>query len=147
MTPNDFAKELENIQVCFEQNHAKAETAALSQILALGKERVFNDNFGTDEVRSFGKYRSKSYRNKRVKAGRQIAKKDLQFTGQLKRDYQLGQSNGVAAIGFSTDRSGNIRDFQEDSTVQINFDIFTPSALEIEEGLKVYEDIMKECLN
>ena len=66
---------------------------------------------------SIGTYASRSYIKKRVKAGRQVAYKDLEFDGDLRRAIQVGNNAaGETVIGFINDKARRIAGYQEDQT-------------------------------
>lgn len=78
------------------------------------KRRIFNE--GRAVSGRIGAYRSRSYRAKRNKAGRQTGYKDLEFDGDLRRAIQTGKSSKGAVLGFVNDRAADISTYQEDQT-------------------------------
>lgn len=78
------------------------------------KVRIFNK--GGAVSAPIGRYRSRSYRKKRSKAGRQTGYKDLEFDGDLRRSIQTGKRKTGAVIGFDNDRAKDIAGYQEDQT-------------------------------
>lgn len=128
-----------------------AEIAALKNIEADMKQRIFDNSTGTSgEV--FGSYRSEAYKKRRKDAGRQTDIKDLQFSGHLKTDMQVGVSSGKNVIGFLDDKSKDIVKGQEDGSKtrygtfvpQIGFPIFKPQDEEISEGIKKYNEVIND---
>lgn len=78
------------------------------------KRRIFNE--GQAVSGRIGAYRSRSYRVKRNKAGRQTGYKDLEFEGDLRRAIQAGKSSKGAVLGFVNDKAAQISIYQEDQT-------------------------------
>lgn len=76
-------------------------TSALNSSMALMKRRIFNVNEDV-EGKNFGKYVSKSYKKRRKAKGRQVAKKDLEMTGQLRKSIQLEKApEGARVVSLS----------------------------------------------
>lgn len=90
------------------------------------KVRIFNKGGAVDS--KIGKYRSRSYRKKREKAGRQTGFKDLEFNGDLRRSIQTGKRSTGAVIGFDNGRAKQIAQYQQDQTDK---DIFSITDSEI----------------
>lgn len=78
------------------------------------KARIFNRGGAVNG--SIGKYRSRSYRKVRAKAGRQTGYKDLEFEGDLRRSIQTGKRRDGAVVGFTNAKSAKIAGYQEDQT-------------------------------
>lgn len=135
---------------CIRKGIKDIEIAAANSIKGLIAERIFTHNAGVDDSKLFGSYRSRSYKNKREKAGLQTKIKDLEFTSALRNDFNLGEYNGNVAIGFSTERSSNIVEGQE-SEKQIGFPIFSANEEEIDitfenEIEPMFNKMIEECL-
>lgn len=64
--------------------------------MGLMKRRIFNQSMDADGI-SLGNYISKEYRRLRLKNGRQIAKKDLEFAGALRRAIEVVSINNTRA--------------------------------------------------
>lgn len=128
----------------------RAEIAALKELETLIKVRVFNENKDT-ELKSFGTYRSKSYKALRESKGRQTAKKDLQLSGQLKLSIKVGKNQGKNVLGFDDPKSIDIREGQEQGSKtrygvavkQIGsegnkVDIFAPNEFEVDKAFEQF---------
>lgn len=88
--------------------------AALNSAMALMKRRIFNDGLDAEGKR-FGGYVSKQYREKRIKAGRRVDKKDLQFEGSLFASIQTRKDTGNrSVILFTTPQEAAIGGYQEE---------------------------------
>lgn len=111
----------------------KAAIAAANTANALMKTRIFNRGGAVNS--KIGKYRSRSYRKKRIKAGRQTGYKDLEFDGDLRRPIQTGERSTGAVIGFTNDAARNIAVYQEEQTGK---DIFGLAKTEIETAKKTF---------
>ena len=155
---NPLFNKLEKLRTALIEVKDVAEIAALKTFEANMKQRIFDNSTGTSgEV--FGTYRSEAYKDKRKKAGRQTDIKDLQFSGEFKKDLQIGTSGGKNVLGFKTQRSIDIAIGQQEGSKtrygtfvkQINIPIFTPQQEEIdfafEEYSKVINDKIIETLN
>ena len=137
---------------CLVQASARAELAAMNEIFGKVKQRVFNSNI-TKHGKDFGGYRSEAYKKKRESLGLQTFSKDLQFTEKinqdgpsLRRDFQLGVDEDNSVVyGFTTDRSNEIRGYQETSDKQIGEEIFYPNEDEIEFGINEYYHEIEKC--
>lgn len=130
---------------CLIQASARAELAAMNEIFGSVKQRVFNSNI-TTALKDFGGYRSEAYKKKRESLGLQTQSKDLQFSGQLRNDFQLGVDEDNSVVyGFTTDRSNEIRGYQETSDKQIGEEIFYPNEDEIEFGINEYYHEIEKC--
>lgn len=140
---------LGDLNDCFLRGIKDIEIEAANSLKGLISERVFNNSAGVEE-KIFGSYRSASYKKKREAAGRQTKIKDLQFTGTLKNDLNIGNYNGKVAVGFSTKRSDDIVMGQE-SEKQIGFPIFSANNEEVDITFDEYispgfDKLIKECL-
>lgn len=115
------------------------ELFAINEFRQLINERIFSFNKALDNS-SFGTYRSESYKKKREDAGRQIRIKDLQFSGELANDLDIGEYKGKTALGFKSDRSDTIVEGQEKGSrtksgkevKQINKPIFSANQDEVD---------------
>ncbi len=140
-------KTIERIKQAYESGQfADALTGALNSGNALMQIRIFGDNKDT-KGNDFGIYIGKKqkvrliksanrlqnkrnkavagklltpYQIKRAKAGRQTAKKDLEFTGGLRRSIEIREENKKAVVlEFSTDESALIARGQENQITNI----------------------------
>lgn len=148
--------EFNKLETCLKD--AELEIGALNQFRAIISERIFTFNKDVDEV-SFGSYRSEAYKKKREKEGRQTTIKDLQFSGELAADLELGTFDGKNALGFSTDRSATIVKGQETGSrtktgkavMQIDKPVFSANQEEVDlvgEFIDNYvDDLIVQCLN
>lgn len=87
--------------------------AGLNAAMALMKRRVFNQSL--DALgESLGPYYSEQYERDRRRKGRQVAKKDLEFQGTLRRSIEVvAVNNGRAEIRFTSQDSADIGRWQE----------------------------------
>lgn len=122
----------------------RIEIASLKTIEAFHKRRIFNASQATDGS-SLGTYKSKYWRNKRLQAGRQIGKKDLQFTGDTKNNMQVGRSGIDNVYQFTTDKARIIMQSQA-NTIQVGKEVAKVSDDEIEIGLDEYENQANKLL-
>lgn len=76
----------------------------------------------------------KYYGRKRRKKGRQVAKKDLEMTGELRRSVKHGTRNRNQAIYIEGNRNQIIAGAQEEQTKK---DIYEPSRLELDEFTEI----------
>jgi hypothetical protein len=63
------------------------------------KLRIFSDGKDANET-SIGDYKSKSWIKKRKETGRQTAKVDLEYTGQLRNSIQVVQDSNETVIAI-----------------------------------------------
>ena len=90
---------------------------------------------------------SNTYKKKRAADKKQTSIKDLQFTGQLFRDFRRGVSDSnEIVIGFTSDRSNDIRIYQETSDKQIMEEIFYPNEKEMDLGLDEFNKVIDSCI-
>lgn len=92
--------------------------------------RVFNNSggFATDET-PLGNY-SESYLSKRLRKGKKNILKNLYYSGDMFRSIVTGQIGEKSAVGFDNKELAEIARFQEDSDIQVNRPIFTPTVEE-----------------
>ena len=112
------------------------EIASLKTIEAFHKRRIFNASQATDGS-SLGTYKSRNWVNKRIKAGRQVGKKDLQFSGDTKNNMQVGRSGINNVYQFTTDLARIIMRGQSNKN-QVGKEVAEVSEEEIELGLDEY---------
>jgi hypothetical protein len=99
-----------------------------------------------------------SYQRKRLSKGRQVDKKDLEFTGELRRSIETRADEKSAVLEFSNDESAliargqenqitNIRNSQSGSTKGDGIRIFNLSEDErteiVEQGQELINQILK----
>lgn len=142
-----LTSKIEGIKQAFENgSFADALVGALNTGSGLMQQRIFSDNedaagqsFGmyigkktkTKLVKSKNKTQNKrnkaiagqdltSYQRKRAKAGRQVTKKDLEFTGGLRRaiETQIENENAVL-LEFNNDEAAKIARGQEKQIANI----------------------------
>lgn len=95
-----------------------ALVAGLNGGLGLMNRRIFNQSLAADGS-SLGKY-SEAYARKRQNHGRQVGRKDLQFTGSLKAAISVVTVNNTKAQIRITDRdSANIARWQEQQVFNV----------------------------
>lgn len=110
--------------------------------MAAMERRIFNQSLDA-EGRSLGPYFSEQYERDRRKAGRQVAVKDLEFHGSLRRSIDVVTiNNSRAEIRFTDPESADIARWQEQQIYNLRNDrpaneasggrvpIFTLTALE-----------------
>lgn len=130
---------------CLVDAVAKAELIAMNELFGVVKQRVFNQNITTD-LNNFGGYKSDAYKKKRESLGLQTNSKDLQLSGELRKDFIIGVDDDKNVVyGFSTDRSNEIRGYQEQSEKQIGKEIFYPNDEEIELALEDFYSEIEKC--
>ncbi len=129
LDPNILPEKILKLKEKFEQgNFADALIGAVNTGNGLMQQRIFTLN---EDVlgNSFGQYVGKkkktktkkgieldltSYQRKRLAAGRQIIKKDLEFSGNLRRSIVTAvESEKAAVIEFSNDEAAMIAKGQE----------------------------------
>jgi len=122
---------------------AKWDGQVLINLLARMKQRIHNegkDRFGALIAPQY----SSSWAQVRRDNGRQIGYVDLEFMGDLRRDFQLGtKADGELVLGVTQDISAlkivaNENRFQKE--------IYTPSDGEIDNLVEVYADNIRELL-
>lgn len=137
--------------------------AASNRLIAEQKFRIFNLG-RTSRGNPLGRYRSKRWRELRKAKGRQIAKKDLQFQGELFRGFVVGRRGRQINFGFTrgvyndnwrrkvglapngkTIPIGNVATWQEEFAGE---PIFIPSTQEINQAEKdATEFVLNGILN
>lgn len=136
------------------ETRENAEIAALTELNELIQERVFNRHIGT-EGQSFGTYRSESYKKKRLnyvtpkgtKSPRQIAFKDLELSGTFRKSIKVGKNQGRNVLGLDNEEGIKIREYQETSSKQLNFEFLKPTENEIDLAFKLYERVIFKKLD
>lgn len=71
--------------------------AALNAGMGIMKRRIFNQSLDANG-QSLGPYFSETYERDRTRAGRQIGRKDLEFTGSLRRSIEVVVINNFQAV-------------------------------------------------
>lgn len=90
-----------------------ALVAGLNAGMAAMKRRIFNQSLAVDGS-GLGKYFSDQYERDRQREGRQVANKDLEFTGTLRRSIEVVTiNNSRAEIRFTDGGSADIARWQE----------------------------------
>lgn len=142
ITPDQLRGKLAALKSALSEVRGKAEVAGIQTLRADMERRVFNNGRGTD--RPLGPYRSAAYKRFRANRKRQTAYKDLELTGQLRRDLIVGELGDNAVLGFRTDRSAKIADYQEE---QLNIFIWRPNSDELKRMLNaMVKTINKELI-
>ena len=109
----EIAGKIESTIPDLQQLSYDAELLAAQKASALLLARVFSDGAKDVNNKQLSPY-SKPYAKKREKEGRQIQKKDLQFTGALFESIQVGTQNEKPVVGYLTERSAQIGGYQEE---------------------------------
>lgn len=164
MTPEELANKLQRAKPLIREAVADLELFAANQMLGKMQHRIFTKGGAT--IGKIGKYktlkttnRSKTlkaltrskkrksaigdrsnlspYERKRVKAGRQIGYKDLEFTGDFKNSFHVGKRNGKYTFGIVGDKNKLIAQGQEEQAGKL---IFVPSISEKQE-------VQEECMD
>lgn len=120
-----------------------ALVAGLNAGKAAMQRRIFNQSLAADGS-SLGPYYSDQYARDRTRQGRQVANKDLEFTGTVRRSIEVvAVNNSRAEIRFTDDNSADIARWQEQQIYNLrnnlpaneasggSVPIFTLSPLEI----------------
>lgn len=90
-----------------------ALVAGLNAGMGLMKRRIFNQSLDANGE-SLGPYYDRFYARKRDRAGRQIRRKDLEFTGTLRRSIEVVTINNTKAeIRITSDETADIARKQE----------------------------------
>ncbi len=76
-------------------------------------------NKAKEKIRNKAIQELTAYERKRVNAGRQVAKKDLEFTGELRRSIQTQKSDKTAVLEFSNDHAALVAKGQENQITNI----------------------------
>lgn len=120
------------------RNVNPALVASITRLQGEMIQRIHSRGEATDGT-SLGGYKSEAYKRKRQRAGRQVRRKDLEFTGGLRRSLVtfIGQSN--AQLGFSNDTARLIANGQES---QVGKEIYTASDQEINTSIDLMVDII-----
>lgn len=87
MEASEFAERLRKFQTTAEEIIDIALDAGIDQLDADLTNRVFNENVDING-QPFGKYKSESYKAFRLSLGKQIASKDFQVFGNLKKSIR-----------------------------------------------------------
>ena len=98
MSAESFKAYLGRVQAAVKQKSDGIQIAALKSLEAEHKTRIFNEGQATTE-QPIGKYSAK-YAAKRRAAGKQTAYVDLEFNSNLRRNIQVGKSQGRNVYGF-----------------------------------------------
>jgi len=87
--------------------------AGLNAAMGVMKRRIFNQSLDANGT-SLGPYYSEQYERDRKEAGRQVGRKDMEFTGTLRRAIEvITVNNTKAEIRITNDDSANIARWQE----------------------------------
>lgn len=87
--------------------------AGLNAGMGVMKRRIFNQSLAADG-QSLGPYYSEQYERDRVRAGRQIGRKDLELDGTLRRAIEVVTVNNTKAeVRITSPSSADIARYQE----------------------------------
>lgn len=142
MTLADFGNNLNSFADNIKIFANEAINAGIDEAENQIQTRIFNDNLDING-KSFGKYRSKEYKALRLSLGRQIAVKDLQFTGNLFqegiiKDYDSKQLLFKSELDIEKART------QER---QLKTKIFELSEEEVDIVVEVIDEVFIELFN
>lgn len=145
MTPQEFVQNVQNLSANIDAELERVEISTLKTLEGDMKRRIHND--GEDSFgKSMGGY-SKAWAIVRKEQGRQIAKKDLQFTGDLFERVVVGKSENQNVLGYLIDDD---RLKVEENEAYLNTKIYDLSVNEAGEvGLNLQigiEEIIQEYL-
>lgn len=102
---------------------ADALVGGLNAGMGIMKRRIFNQSLDADGV-TLGPYFSEQYERDRVEAGRQIARKDLEFTGTLRRAIEVISVNNLKAeIRITNPNRAEVARKQEEQIYNLRNDL------------------------
>lgn len=94
---NLLLQRLKAIRTAVDQgNYSDALIAGLNAGMGIMKRRIFNQSLDANGE-SLGPYYSEQYERDRLRSGRQVARKDLEFQGSLRRSIEVVVINGRRA--------------------------------------------------
>lgn len=129
LTPEQFEQACKNAIVAVEKNVSKILINTASIAGSDLQFRIFNQ--GQTTAGNTMRYRSAPYKRKRVKAGRQIVWKDLEFTGDLRYSINiLNTAQREVSYGFNNSETAKIAGYQEEAR-QVGEKIFELNNKEI----------------
>lgn len=120
----------------------EAALFALTDLIGNYKRRIQQEGKATDEGQ-IGRYSAK-YAAYRKESGRQTAKVDLTFTGDMINSIQLGEFDGKLVMGFE-EREQREKADQNESIFSKK--IFSLTDNEIKRVAKNFGEKLQECLN
>lgn len=90
-----------------------ALVAGLNAGMGVMKRRIFNQSLDANG-KTLGPYFSEQYERDRAREGRQVTKKDLEFSGTLRRAIEVVTVNNTKAeLRITSDAQADIARFQE----------------------------------
>jgi hypothetical protein len=124
----DFRKLARNIELL---------SAQKAQELLLG--RVYSGGEGAKDTKgkALSPY-STAYAKKREKAGRQVEKKDLLFTGALFESIQIGTEDEIPTLGFLTQYGADVSGYQEEQNKTSIFSLNDEERKQIKDTVSAY---------
>lgn len=145
MNTNEARTYLIRISESLTKQKIKFLTAGAKFAEGLLKDRVFGQGQDSKKA-SLGDYKSKSWKSKRSKAGKQIAYKDLHFRGDLMNSIVTGKDKGEAVVYINNDKKYLIARGQEEQIGRIKgagvMDIWNLS----EDEEKLVQDYVEELI-
>ncbi len=100
MTPEELKNKILTISTRLSNRKVDFLLLGAKQLEGSMKARIFND--GEDSSgRKIGKYKSKSWIQKRSEEGRQTQRVDLEFTGELRDSIQVVRSRNEVYIAIT----------------------------------------------
>ena len=117
---------------------AKWDVQVLTTLLASMKQRIHNTGTATNGTLIAEKY-SDGWKLTRSLEGRQVGFVDLEFRGDLRKDFVLGSFDGQAVLGFTTDLSTTKSLGLEEKYEK---KIYTPSDDEVNDLIEIYNESM-----
>ncbi len=118
----------------------KWDVTILTNLLANMKQRIHNTGTSSDGSLIASKY-SGAWERVRVQEGRQVGYVDLEFMGDLRKDFVMGSYLTGAALGFRTDLS---RLKASGATERYEKQIYDTSEQEERETFEVFEELVFE---
>ncbi len=134
MEASEFANNLRKLGTTAEEIVFISLDAGIDQLDADLTNRVFNDNVDI-YGQPFGKYKSEAYKLFRLRLGRQIANKDFQLFGNLKKS--INKNYKEKQLEFNSQLQADKGRGQED---QLNALIFEASDEEVTRSVQAIEE-------
>jgi hypothetical protein len=100
-----------------------ALVAGLNAGIGIMKRRIFNQSLAADNT-SLGPYYSEQYERDRVRRGRQVFRKDLEFHGSLRRSIEVVAVNNTRAeCRITNEKNAQIARYQEQQVYNLRNDL------------------------
>lgn len=121
---NQLLTRLKGVKNFFETgDFSDALVAGLNAGMGLMKRRIFNQSLAADGT-SLGPYYSEDYERYRVRRGRQVARKDLEVEGSLRRSIEVvAVNNQRAECRITNEENAKIARYQEQQIYNLRNDL------------------------